>query len=114
MCLIKLGYKVILKNIDMQDLSKRKYALASLLASFSDDEQTALRGTIAQLLGISPKMLGNYINAKCGETKYSLNDVKLEKIREFFDLSSIDEVISKPPRINEGVVKSFKNRISSV
>jgi hypothetical protein len=99
----------------VQNNEVRKYAIAALLNAYTDAKQSQLKVQLALFLNISPKMLGNYINARQGETRYSLNTEKLEKIREFFGLESIQAVLNRPPKINEKVLNSLvSNKVYSM
>jgi predicted transcriptional regulator len=93
----------------IQNNEVRKYAIAALLNAYSDATQSQLKVRLAYFLNISPKMLSNYINARQGETRYSMNTEKLEKVRVFFGLKTIQRVLNAPPKIDEKVLSSLNS-----
>lgn len=93
---------------------ERKYAIAMLLNAYGSEEQLELKRLLSLLLGITPQMLGLYINCPKNETRFSMSSDKLEKVKKFFGLESIEEVMCKAPNLDKSVLNAFQKRLTNV
>lgn len=109
---IRLSLRIIKISVNIMSIIIRRYSIAALLNYYSAETQHEMKQCLALLLNISPQMLSLYINARQGETDYSMSSDKLEKVRKFFGLKTISEVMTTAPNVDASVFNSFQKGIS--